>query len=186
LCHDLLRDARLYDHLLRLDEDIAADARAAGCPRCRGRLDAAHYERKPRGGPELPAEHCLRFSWCCDRCRQRVTPPSVRFFGRRVYLAPALLIITAMTRRLTRAVVRKLRVMFGVDRRTVIRWRHWWRELFPVTAFWRGARGRLMPPVDEGDLPSSLLARFDQEGKDRLVLTLRFLSPLTTSSVMAG
>jgi len=37
------------------------------------------------------------------------------------------------------------------------RWRVWWREMFVASAFWRGARGRFMPPVMTETLPASLL-----------------------------
>ena len=88
VCHELLCDAKLYFHLLRIDRDLAAAERAKGCPACGGRLDVADYPRKPRGGAaELPDEYGRRFSFCCDACRRRVTPPSVRYFGRRVYMA---------------------------------------------------------------------------------------------------
>lgn len=39
-----------FDLLYRLDQDLAEQARAQGCP-CGGRLDRANYPRKPRGGP---------------------------------------------------------------------------------------------------------------------------------------
>ena len=49
--HGLLRDSRFFETLGRFDEDLAEQARAAGCRRCGGRLHRAHYPRKPRGGP---------------------------------------------------------------------------------------------------------------------------------------
>ncbi len=70
MCHVLLGNAKLYRHLLRIDRDLAAAERAAGCAAC-GRLDAADYPRKPRGGPAvLPEGYALRFSFCCDACRR--------------------------------------------------------------------------------------------------------------------
>jgi hypothetical protein len=51
MCDELFADNRLYDYLLEIDRELAAPARAAGCPRCGGRLDSATYPRKPRGGP---------------------------------------------------------------------------------------------------------------------------------------
>ena len=88
MCHALLRDATLYDVLLKVDRDLAAEAKAARCS-CGGTLHSARYPRKPRGGPDpLDPEYGHRLSFCCavDGCRQRVTPPSVRYLGRRVYL----------------------------------------------------------------------------------------------------
>ena len=125
-------------------------------------------------------EQAKRLSLCCDVCRTRVLPPSVRFFGRRVYFAPCFLLISAVCGKLTVGRLAELRELYGMDRRTVRRWQHWWRQLFPATSFWRLARGRIVPPVDEAALPGSLLERF--AGADSLVAVLRFLSPLTTTA----
>ena len=79
----------LFELLFAIDQDLAANARAAGCPACGGRLHSVRYPRKPRGGPaDLGPEYDWRFSFCCagEGCRRRATPPSVRFLGRRVYL----------------------------------------------------------------------------------------------------
>ena len=57
------------------------------------------------------------------------------------------------------------------------------RAGFTDSAFWRGVRGRFSPPVDVQGLSGSLLERFS--GKDervRLIQTLAFLKPLTTTS----
>ena len=67
----------------------------------------------------------------------------------------------------------------GVDRRTVERWRRWWRERFPATPFWKIARATFMPPIDHQHLPASLLDRFAGDGADRLVALLRFIGPVT-------
>lgn len=181
MCHVLLGDAKLYFHLLRIDRDLAAVVRAGGCPDCGGRLDVADYPRKPRGGPAvLPPEYQRRFSFCCDRCRHRVTPPSVRFFGRRVYLAPVLLIVSAMRGALTARRLGRLRRLYDVDRRTVLRWRGWWRESFATTAFWRAMAARFAPAVVIAELTGALLARFRGSTRERVIAALRFLSPLTT------
>jgi hypothetical protein len=186
VCHALLGDAKLYVHLLRIDRDLAAAERAGGCPACGGRLDVADYLRKPRGGPAvLPAEYERRFSFCCDACRRRVTPPSVRFFGRRVYLAPVFLLVSAMQGALTARRLARLHDLFGVDRRTVIRWRQWWRESFPMTAFFRAMAGRFIPAMAIARLAGALLARFSGSTRDRVIAVLRFLSPLSTHSARA-
>jgi hypothetical protein len=52
MCHALLRDTTLYELLFTFDQDLAAEARVAGCGRCGGTLHSARYPRKPRGGPE--------------------------------------------------------------------------------------------------------------------------------------
>ena len=96
--HDLLRDAEFWQFLLGIDQALAKDARKPGCP-CGGRLHWANYPRNPRGGPEnLPKECCYRLSLCCDRdgCRKRVTPPSTRFLGRKVYLLSVIFLAAVM------------------------------------------------------------------------------------------
>lgn len=183
MCHLPLRDARLYEHLLRVDRDLADSERARACPRCGGRLDTADYPRKPRGEPAaLPPEYERRFSLCCDVCRRRVTPPSVRFFGRRVYLAPVFLLISAMRGALTARRLRRLKELVGVDRRTVVRWRRWWHELFPATSFWRAMAGRFMPAVVIEELSASLTDRFVGSLHEQVIATLEFISPLSTRS----
>ena len=77
-----------------------AQARAgAGRGAC-GPLHAAHFERKPRGallGTTAPPDgYCVRFDWCCGECRRRTLPASVRFLGRKVYLAVANAIVDAL------------------------------------------------------------------------------------------
>jgi len=115
-----------------------------------------------------------------------VLPPSVRFFGRRVYFAPCFLLISALRGKPTARRLAGLRERYGVDRRTVRRWRRWWHEVFPMTAFWRVQRGRVLPPVEEATLPSSLLERFAGSSSSTLAAALRFLSPLTTASMAVG
>ena len=84
----ILSDARLWRFLTRVDEKEAARCRRDGRPHCGGRLHSAHYPRKPHGlSADLRAE-VRRFSFCCSVCRRRVTPSSVRFFGRRFRVAP--------------------------------------------------------------------------------------------------
>jgi hypothetical protein len=71
-----------------------------------------------------------------------------------------------------------------VDRRTIARWRRWWRDTFTASPFWRNARASFMPPVDETRLPATLIDRFGGDAPDRLVALLHFLSPLTGGSGM--
>jgi hypothetical protein len=179
----ILQDARLYEVLHRLDVDLAQTTRAAGCLCCDGVLHSAHYTRKPRGGPlGLGPAVDRRFSFCCarDGCRRRATPPSVRFLGRRVYFGAVVLLVSALRDGLSARRVRALRAQLGVDVRTLRRWRRWWQETFVNSAFWRAARARFAPPVDEALLPSALLERFDAaEPAGSLVQALRFLTPIS-------
>ena len=138
------------------------DTRKKGCP-CGGRLHCANYPRKPRGTPvQLPEPQRLRPSFCCDRdgCRKRVTPPSVRFLGRKVYFGAVIIVISAMRQGPTPRRVRELSRRFGADRRTIACWQVFWREHFPQTPFWKVARAHLAPVAKIVTLPYSLVDAF--------------------------
>lgn len=177
----LLADSRFHNLLLACDRDLADQARADGCA-CGGKLHAAPYPRKPRGCPvKLGPEHDRRFSFCCalDGCRSRETPASLRFLGRRVYVAAIVVLIAMLQHGVTDARLERLSEVVRVDRRTVARWRKWWRDGFTTTPFWRAARATLMPPVEHAALPASLLDRFAGDDPDRLFALLRFIAPIT-------
>jgi hypothetical protein len=160
--HDLFRDTSFWDFLFDVDQDLATTAKQEGCS-CGGRLHCANYFRKPRGGwKNLPKSYRRRLSFCCDRdgCRKRATPPSVRFLGRKVYLAAVVVLVAAMRQGPSPRRVRQLSELFDVDERTIVRWRVFWREHFPQTAFWKANRGRLVPRVDITHLPRALLEAF--------------------------
>lgn len=176
----LLADARFHELLLAFDRDLAAAARAAGCARCGGVLHSARFRRKPRGSPAgLGEEHAWRFSFCCaaDVCRKRRTPPSFRFLGRKAWLGAVVVLVAAMRQEATAA--RRLTELFGVSRRTIARWRAWWRGAFVASPFWRAAAAAVMPPVEAGRLPASLFERFAGDATARLVGLLRFILPIT-------
>jgi hypothetical protein len=181
VCHAILQDPKLYFLLLFIDEDLAAQARAAGCA-CGGVLHGARYPRKARGGPRgLPEQYRSRLSFCCALCRRRTTPPSVRYLGRRVYLAAVVVLVSAMQYGLSAMRTRRLAQSLSVPRRTVERWRRWWLEQFPQTSLWRGACARFVPPLNISALPASLLERFSgQDIQSRLIQALRFLTALST------
>jgi len=186
LWQKLLRDSSFFLLLLRFDCELAEQVRSRRCPYCRSPLHSARYERKPRGGPAgLPPEYDRRESLCCsaDGCRRRVLPPSLRFFGRRVYLGPVFVVVCAMIEGITVKRAAALFELVGVSIRTLARWRAWWRETFPQTPFWRAARARFTPPVGRWCLPASLLQRFEGGGEaQRALSALRFLLPLTGGS----
>jgi hypothetical protein len=133
-------------------------------PHCGGPLHRANYQRKPRGGPpDLDEAYSVRLSLCCGRagCRRRVLPPSVLFWGRRVYWGAVVLVVTALRQeRAHGATVKRLKELFGVTRPTLARWRSYFLDLFVQSPCWRRLSGRLMPPVDHHRLPGSLIDRF--------------------------
>lgn len=183
----LLADSRFHDLLLACDRDLADTCRAEGCEACGGRLHSARYPRKPRGRPcRLGPEHDRRFSFCCavDGCRGRETPASLRFLGRRVYVAAIVVLTAILQAGATDARMQRLTAVVRVDRRTIVRWRRWWRETFTSSPFWQIARARFMPPVNQDRLPATLIERFAGEEEDALVALLLFLGPLTGGARM--
>ena len=181
----ILRDSSFFALLLQLDQDLAAEAQAAGCA-CGGALHHASYPRKPRGGPEgLEAEHCVRLSFCCavEGCRKRVTPPSLRFLGRKVFFGVWVLLLPVLRDGPTRERLRRLEEVFCVSRRTLLRWRRFWREALPVSRFWQARRGHFAAPVAVEALPGSLLEAFTGAVPiGRTLAVLRFVAPLSCGS----
>ena len=176
--HRLDSEEKFIAGLVAADEQLAEHERRQGCryDGCDGRLHRADYPRKPRGVPEKwESEFSQRISFCCAEreCRRRRTPPSVRFFGQRIYVATVVVACGAKWATPQEA---------GVPRRTVRRWGRYFRQELVNSIFWQSARARLMPPVVETELPASLLERFQGDDSTKLHHALEFLAPLTTRS----
>ena len=179
---ELLEDKRFFGLLLRVDEDLAAQARAAGCWVCGRAVHAGNFRRKSRGVPRgLETDYEWRLSFCCARreCRKRLTPPSMRFLGRKVYLGAVVVLVSALRCGATPVRMARLTELLGVSRRTVDRWRQWWMEIFPQTRYWAEGSGLLAIPVPTGELPLSLLERFAGPLETALQALLRFVLPIT-------
>jgi hypothetical protein len=52
-------------------------------------------------------------------------------------------------------------------------------------SFWMQAKALLATPVEESELPASLLARWGGAGRAALEAVLRFIAPVTSESVRA-
>jgi hypothetical protein len=179
---NVIQEPSFFQFLAAIDADLASRTRIRGCGFCGGVLHSACYPRKPRGGSvELETTTpTMRQSFCCDKCRRRTTPESVRFLGRRVYPGFIMVLLSAMQSGVTDKLTNELRLSLGVARRTLQRWLQWWREIFVRTLFWTLCRGRFMPPVEHASLPNSLLERFsDMDAQSQLVRCLQFLAPLS-------
>jgi hypothetical protein len=182
VCHALLQDPRFFRLLLRADEELAGEARSLGCA-CGGVLHCANYPRKPRAClSEVRADFESRFSFCCNRCRRRTPSMSVRFLGRRVYLALAV-VLASVRHAGQRPAAARLASDLQVPVRTLQRWRQWWGEQFPLTPLWQAACARFMPPPDTETFPASLLGRFVGGAAEALLRLLVFLTPLTVRPV---
>lgn len=184
--HEYGVDVQFLQALVAIDERTTASVQAARCEHCGGRLDRADYARKPRGGAVARGAEAWskRLSLCCSQegCRRRSTPPSVRFFGRRVYAE--VVVVLASVAALVTERSRALREVTGVPARTVRRWSTWWRTAFLASALWLQCQARMVPAPDAQQLPGSLLARF--AAPTALVDMARLLAPLTTASVPGG
>ena len=179
MSYALLKDLRFFQLLHRVDQELAAEARAGGCVFCGGVLHSANYPRKPRAClAEAQNAYETRFSFCCSVCRKRCTSMSVRFLGRRVYLGLAVVLVSARHAGQIPAAAR-LEAGSGIPIRTLERWRQWWQRDFALTPLWQAKCARFMPPVDIGRLPGALLERFVGQTAEPLLRLLLFLSPLT-------
>lgn len=186
MCHGILRPTNFHALLLRIDLDLVEQAQREGCPHCGGGLHRADYPRKP-WRVSRQAERCYerRFSLCCERdgCRRRTTPGTVRFLGRRRYTAVMMILVSALSHGVTKRRGERLRQALGVSRRTLTRWRQWWREAFVASPFWRTARTRLASALEPRPLPAALLEAFEgRSRRQRLLELLLFLAPLSSSA----
>ncbi len=178
VCHTLLLSPAFFQFLVQIDTDLATQMHATLC-QCGGVLHRANYPRKPKACPEEVLEDFRsRWSFCCNLCRKRSTPMSVRFLGRRVYVALAVVVL-AVKRNKINAATTQAGEALGVPERTIARWRQWWLQLFGDTALWQAQCGRFMPSVELTELPQSLVARFTGSAHKAMGHLLRFLSPLS-------
>ena len=189
MVHGFVADAKWFATLAAIDEILAENVRGAGCPDCGAPLDRADYERKPRGELGESAEaFARRRSFCCRRegCRHRATPPSVRFLGRKVYIATVVVVASVLGRAQSLVGRGAPRAIVNVPVRTVRRWLAWWEIPFVLTAFWKEAKGFFATPINEAMLPASLLACFAEPAREALSRLLRLIAPITTLSVRAS
>lgn len=181
-------DAKFLAALGEIDASYAARVQEAGCERCGGVLDRAPYPRKPRGElGEAADSFASRLSFCCrcDGCRRRATPPSLRFLGRKVYIAVVVIVASVAGQSMALAERGRPNRVHDVPVRTVRRWLAWWQSVFAISRFWAEAKGFFATPVEERELPASLLARFGGATAAAVDKTLRLTAPITTESVKA-
>ena len=134
---DAVTDRHVWRFLTRIDEDLAARQAREPCPHCGvGRLHRADYPRAAWGLPRELRADARRISLCCGApaCRRRTRPDSVRYFGRRFYVAPLFLLVGVLLGRGALGLSR-LGIVLSIDRRTLKRWRRWWRDTFPQSRF---------------------------------------------------
>jgi len=190
MSHNFLWNANFHSLLNAIDQDLATQAQQEGCPECGHKLHQANYPRSPVGMPlHFRSYYAERLSFCCEMCRQRMTPASVRFFGRRWYPGPLFILMSAFIREVTESLLRQIKSYFGIliTASTLKRWQQWWCERFPTTLFWKQAKG-LVPPLDPDlyrSFPRALLDLFQGKLEERTCSLLKFLSPLTRGVLQA-
>lgn len=163
----LFVDDVFFKGLRDLDEALFLAVKALFCPHCQGKLDTANYPRKPRGLGELES---IRFSLCCrnDGCRHRVTPPSLRFLGQKVYSAWVVILFEF---------VDELGLNRQIARQTLARWRNFWNDrLASDHPFMRRARSLLPPCTPDSNLPSTFLQVFKFRNPESRIPILKFFT----------
>ena len=177
-----------FEGLTAVDEAILARARLEKCRLCGGPLHRGDFGRKPRGGIFAGAAEALtrRFSLCCGRegCRQRATPPSVRFLGRRVYVGAAVIVASVVA--LLHATASAVRRATGIPARTTRRWLQWWRGPFVATPVFVEICACLVAAIDRRLLPTCILEKIPGTPMTRVRRLLAWLAPITTTTTVDG
>lgn len=155
-----------FEELRNLDHALFLKVKSEGCLLCKSQLDTSNFKRKPRG---LGEREEIRYSLCCRKegCRKRVTPPSLRFFGRRVY--SAWVFILALN------YLKELGLQDKILKQTLARWKSFWRiQLSEQGPFMRKARSFLPPALGECTLPGDILPYFKFPEKNSWIQILKF------------
>jgi len=181
----VLNDPAFYSLQITIDAELAAKVRKKGCPSCGAKFHDGGFHRVARGCPKaVLEEYCWRTSLDCSGCRKRTMPPSVRFLHRRVWIAAVLALVSPHGSVMSCS---WLTEHLEVSRRTVERWRKWWRNDFLTTPVWQTLRGQFCasPPCIRA-LPGSLLDRIaGNSAMQSLARFLEHLSPLSIPAVRA-
>ena len=180
---ELLQKTNLYKLLFLIDSEFSDKLKAQPCPFCGGVLHQGNYMRKPRGSSlNLPDEYLMRHSLCCNKpeCRKRSQPPSCRFFGRKVYFWPTILIVMALRQRRENSYsAGKLIRLFNIPRNTLKRWFSFFEECFPLLPEWHNLRGYVPADISNQEIPGGLLYVFikhcDGKAFEGLIRCLLFL-----------
>lgn len=180
--YDFVSHPSFFRFLMQIDEDTARRAKEARCPHCGATLDRADFRRLGDGFPRgTDPELLRRFSFCCrrDGCRKRLTPDSLRFLYRKAFTSAVIVLLSIINNGDSARRAAELARVLKVDRRTITRWRQWWRDDFADSPLWRGGRGRLLTRGDD-PLPQALLKAFAASAatpKDALKGLLAFIAP---------
>jgi hypothetical protein len=187
--HEVALDASFHACLLAIDERVAALTTSLGCRCCGGPVCVANYERKVRGldeACEAAGRYAIRLSLCCiaEGCRKRVTPPSVRFAGRRVYAAVVFVLGSAAYARMHSVLAACASAgSASMSWLTLTRWARYFRADFVAHPWFVALVSAFMMDIDTAVLPDSWLDAFEGDLRTRLVHLLRAYAPWTTGSL---
>jgi hypothetical protein len=103
--------------------------------------------------------------------------------GRKVFFGVLVVLLPVLREGPNAQRLSRLEERFCVSRRTLLRWRRWWRETFPASRFWQAARSLWPQPVATEALPGSLLAAFasPESPGEQVLAMLKWLAPLSSS-----
>ena len=107
-----------------------------------------------------------------------MTPPSLRFLGRKVFFGALVLLLPVLRGGPTPERLARLCGTFAVSARTVRRWCRFWKESFVMSRAWQAVRGLFATPVAAEQMPRALLEAFAAAGdvEGRVVAALRLVS----------
>jgi hypothetical protein len=180
MSHKFIINASFHSFLNTIDQELANEMHTQGCCYCGGKLHQANYPRSPVGLPPPFREYYdERLSFCCDACRKRATPPSVRFFGRRWFPALLFILLSVLMLGINERRILQVKQHFGivVSESTWKRWRKWWRKSFMETPLWQQVKS-LIPTISftHHCLPRALLSAFRGLLEEKMLFLLRFLA----------
>ena len=164
--HYIAANDLFFHELRKHDYALFLKIKSEGCLLCRSKLDTSNFKRKPRG---LGENEEVRYSLCCrlEGCRKRITTPSLRFFGRKVY--SGWVIILALD------YLKELGLYGQISSQTLARWKNFWRDrLSEQNPFMLKARSILPPGLSGCDRPGGLLSVFNFPEKTSWIPILKF------------
>jgi hypothetical protein len=184
--HVLLGEVEFQERLWQVDVELAEQVRSRGCPRlhCGGRLHRASFLRKVRGVVVRGPQFDRRLGLCCGRCRRRVLPPTVRFFGRSSYAFVAVLVATVTA--LLNAIAAGAMVV-GAAWRTVSHWLQFMQCDLAEHPQWLASRGRLPADISLPRMPLAMIELFGpSQSAQAWIGALHWLSPITTTPLFSS
>lgn len=175
-------DIAFSEALYQEDKKIAQRFYKQNCQYdCSGIYYTSNYPRKPRGiTPESEHHYNFRFSFCCSNCRLRFTPETVRFLGRKVYVALFIMMILSTNEKLQNELIEL--PPQSIAPITFKRWIVWWDLIVQKSPAWKKLVGLLSANIENIFLPLFIVDQFIQDTVDfnKSVLSmLEFISPIS-------